>query len=116
MIDKCVCSLNAGDSVIIFPEGTRTQASMNHHFQRSAAHIALQAQATVIPIVLSCKPSALSKREAWYQIPKVRFHLEMQVGNAMVFDDFLTMEPRSIAVRHLNRYFQNYFNKNVNRN
>ena len=111
MIQECVSWLKRGGIIIIFPEGTRTISNTKYKFQRSAAHIALQAKARVIPVFLSCTPSTLSKEEKWYQIPANRFHLAMQVGDVMVLDDFLTIEPRSIAVRHFNRYLQNYFNQ-----
>lgn len=109
MIRQCVEGLNAGDSLIIFPEGTRTSPNREFKFQRGAARIALQANATVTPVIISCTPSTLSKSDKWYQIPERRFHLKVQVRDDMVLDEFLAIEPKTIAVRRFNRYLQDYF-------
>jgi len=109
MIRDCVSCLKAGGVLIIFPEGTRSVAGKESKFQRGAARIALQADAIVTPVNISCTPSTLSKSERWYQIPERAFHLAMQVGDDIVLDDFLAIQPQTIAVRRLTRYFQNYF-------
>ncbi len=111
MIRESVACLKAGGTMIIFPEGTRSVPDAQYKFQRSAAHIALQANAVVTPVTLSCTPSTLTKAEKWYQIPKRRFHLAMQVDDDIVLDNFLAIEPKTIAVRRFNRYLQNYFEK-----
>jgi len=111
MIADSVTGLNAGEVLVIFPEGTRSVTDTVYKFQRSAAHIALQAKTIVTPVTISCTPSTLTKNQKWYQIPERRFHLSMQVGDNILMDDFLAIETRSIAVRHLNRYLQNYFEK-----
>ena len=109
MISDCVACLNSAGTMIIFPEGTRTKPGKEYKFQRGAARIALQAKAIVTPVYLSCYPSTLTKAEKWYQIPEHRFHLAMQVDDDIVLDDFLIMEPKTIAVRRFNRYLQEYF-------
>ena len=109
MINDCVACLNSAGTMIIFPEGTRTKPDKESRFQRGAARIALQANAIVTPVYLSCYPSTLTKAEKWYQIPERRFHLAMRVDDDIVLDDFLVMEPKTIAVRRFNRYLQEYF-------
>ena len=108
-ISESVKCLKSGGVMVIFPEGTRSVPGEKYKFQRSAAHIALQANAKVTPVTITCSPSTLTKQEKWYQIPKQRFHLVMSVGDDIVLDDFLAIEPKTIAVRRLNRYFQAYF-------
>jgi len=111
MINESVACLKAGGIMIIFPEGTRSIPGNDYKFQRSAAHIALQANTIVTPVTIHCSPSTLTKAEKWYQIPNRRFHLSMRVDNDIVLDDFLAIEPKTIAVRRFNRYLQNYFEK-----
>lgn len=109
MINQCVDRLKSGGTMIIFPEGTRTVPGTEYKFQRGTASIALQANAIVTPVTISCNPSTLTKAEKWYQIPERRFHLAMHVGDDMVLDNFLAIEPKTIAVRRFNRYLQDYF-------
>ncbi|MCX7096952.1 MAG: 1-acyl-sn-glycerol-3-phosphate acyltransferase [Methylococcales bacterium] len=109
MIHDCVTCLQAGGILIIFPEGTRSVPGKAYKFQRGAAAIALQANAIVTPVTLTCAPSTLTKAEKWYQIPEHRFHLAMTVGDDMVLDEFQAMTPKTVAVRRFNRYLQDYF-------
>jgi 1-acyl-sn-glycerol-3-phosphate acyltransferase len=111
MIEACVATLKSGGILIIFPEGTRTIENKGYNFQRGAARIALQAKTTITPVTLRCHPSTLTKQEKWYQIPKSRFHLSMDVRDDMVLDDFLEIKPKTIAVRRLNRYLKDYFSQ-----
>ncbi|MGZ5011331.1 MAG: lysophospholipid acyltransferase family protein [Methylobacter sp.] len=109
MIAECVELLQSGGTMIIFPEGTRSVPGKPYHFQRGAAAIALQANKIVTPVTLSCYPSTLTKAEQWYQIPYRRFHLTMHVGDDIALDEFTTIKPKSIAVRHFTQFLQDYF-------
>lgn len=109
MIADCVDWLQAGGTMIIFPEGTRSVPNKSYHFQRGAAVIALQANKTVTPVTLSCYPSTLTKAEPWYAIPSRRFHLTMHVGDDIALQEFIDITPKSIAVRRFNQYLQDYF-------
>lgn len=111
MIDACVACLKAGETMVIFPEGTRTVAGKHYKFQRGAAAIALRAEAIVTPVTLTCTPQALSKGKKWYQIPSRKFHLAMQVGDDIALDEFLAIEQKTIAVRRFNHYLQDYFSQ-----
>ncbi len=111
MIDDCVACLQEGGTMIIFPEGTRSVQGKPYKFQRGAAAIALQADAIVTPVTLTCVPSTLTKAEKWHQIPERRFHLAMTVGDDMVLDDFQAIPLRSLAVRRFTRYLQDYFSQ-----
>lgn len=109
MIAECVNWLQSGGTMIIFPEGTRSVSGKPCRFQRGAVAIALQANKILTPVTISCYPSTLTKIERWYQIPERHFHLAMHVGDDIILDEFIQMQPRSIAVRRLNQYLQDYF-------
>ncbi|GAB4266650.1 MAG: lysophospholipid acyltransferase family protein [Methylomicrobium sp.] len=111
LVDECVRYLQSGGILIIFPEGTRSVPGKPYKFQRGAASIALQSQAIVTPVTISCYPSTLTKAEKWYQIPHRRFHLAMHVGDDIPLNEFLGLQPRSIAVRRFNVYLQDYFTR-----
>ena len=109
MIAECVAWLRSGGTMIVFPEGTRSLPDKLYHFQRGAAAIALQANAVVTPVTLTCYPSTLTKTERWYQIPDRRFHLTMHVGDDIALDEFADISPKSIGVRRFTQYLQDYF-------
>lgn len=106
LIDDCVASLQAGDSLIIFPEGTRTPPGEKPRFQRGAANIALASGAEVVPVRIKCSEKTLTKGEKWYHIPFRRPHWTLEVGEPLVLPP-LDVSPR--AVRRANRIFYNYF-------
>jgi len=109
MIAECVDWLRSGGCMIIFPEGTRSIPGKPYRFQRGAASIALQANAIVTPVTLTCYPSTLTKAERWYQIPHRRFHLKMTVGEDFILDEFISASAKALAVRHFNQHLQEYF-------
>jgi len=68
-LDECVRWIDLGFDVLVFPEGTRSPPGSLHPFQRGAFEIARRANAAVIPLVLTCRPSALSKGRPFWLHP-----------------------------------------------
>lgn len=68
-IEEARAWLEAGFDVLVFPEGTRSPPGSMHPFQRGAFEIAKRANATVVPIVLRCEPSALTKGRPFWRHP-----------------------------------------------
>jgi 1-acyl-sn-glycerol-3-phosphate acyltransferase len=72
--------LSQGYTVIVFPEGTRSPGPDRlHAFSRGFAHMALQAGATIRPVLLHCSPAAFTKRMRWYDVPPRAFTLRVRV-------------------------------------
>lgn len=70
VVDACAERLRAGRTVVLFPEGTRSPRNGMHPFRRGAAHIALRAGVSFVPVVISCVPSMLSKGQRWWDVPE----------------------------------------------
>ncbi len=69
LIADAVAALQSGASLILFPQGTRTPPDLPISFQRSAARIALEAEAPLIPVFFHYQPLLLSKGQWWYNLP-----------------------------------------------
>lgn len=112
-IHDCVTRLqqNNAASLLIFPEGTRTQKHEQiNEFQRGAANIAIRANVPIRPVMIRCTPTTLTKNEKWYHIPSRPFHIEIKVLDAISISDALTdlsVNPKN--VRLLNQYLQQFF-------
>ena len=107
LIEDCSNSLLSGDSLIIFPEGTRTPRGIKHpKLQRGAANIALAASIQPTPVTITCKPLTLCKGEKWYQIPYTRPHWTFQVGQPIEIPGE-GVTPR--AARKLTTTISHYF-------
>ncbi len=114
LINDCVLSLERENSLIIFPEGTRSPSGKRMKFQRAPARIAIEKDIDITPIVITCTPSALTKGLKWYQIPKRRFHLRLEVGELIKVKTIISAEDvPSLSVRKLTRYLENYFEKEI---
>ncbi len=113
LLDKCVEALRKGRSLIIFPEGVRTIPGKPMKFQRGAANIALRSRCSIIPVVITCVPSTLTKDKKWYEAPPDgRFHLTLKVGEEIQVSRFLEQNlniPR--ASRKLTDFMYRYFQK-----
>ncbi|WP_269913716.1 lysophospholipid acyltransferase family protein [Acinetobacter sp. HY1485] len=115
----CVARLheNGAPSLVIFPEGTRTEK--NHHlndFQRGAANIALRANVPIRPVKITCTPSTLTKNEKWYHIPDQPFHISIQVLDPIYVKDIipdLSVTPKN--VRLLNQYLYQFFDHELSK-
>ena len=80
MIEGATHALHEGQSLIIFPEGTRTVPGRPFVFHRGAANVALRAAAMVTPVYIRCEPVTLTKNEPWYRVPARRPHFTLVVG------------------------------------
>ena len=114
LLVDCYRDLAEGNSLLIFPEGTRSRPQESLQFLRGAAHIALGTAAPILPILISCTPRTLTKSEKWYQIPSRRFHLLIEaldpISASQCGDP---AEEQSIAVRKLTRSLETFFNEKL---
>jgi len=80
MICRAVDCLQAGENLIMFPEGTRTVSDSEPRFSNGAAAVAVRAGCACLPIFIRCEPTTLTRQDRWYRIPprKVRFVAAIQ--------------------------------------
>ena len=110
LIDSALESLQAGSTLIIFPEGTRTSMHKPINLLRGAANIAVRCKINITPVIIDCEPPTLSKEHKWYNVPSCPFVM------SFVFKDDITMaafsnQPATIESRRLTSYLENYFLK-----
>lgn len=114
LIDDCAADLEEGKALIIFPEGTRSQPGEPLHFLRGAAYIAIRSGRPILPVLIDCKPTTLTKREKWYQIPQRRFHLRVTALDPVDAARWVRQgDPSAIAARKLNSGLEEYFRQGL---
>jgi 1-acyl-sn-glycerol-3-phosphate acyltransferase len=107
LLAQCAEVLSRGETLVIFPEATRTVPGEEMKLHRGAAHVAIMSAVPVQLVHLSCEPPTLSKAEHWYQIPPQRPYFKMTVGDTLRIGDILIGgESRSLASRRLTRVLQ----------
>jgi 1-acyl-sn-glycerol-3-phosphate acyltransferase len=82
MIRECDWSLRAGNNLVIFPEGTRTEENQEVKLQRCAAQIALRTGFSILPVCITAdSPVGLRKGDSLFTAPEtgiVRYQLEIK--------------------------------------
>ncbi len=93
--------LEAGYSMIVFPEGTRSPARDRlHRFSRGFAHMALRNGTPIVPVLIDCDPPVFTKRLRWYHVPERPFHMRIAVLDALVPDRWAQADtPPALAAR-----------------
>lgn len=114
LVERAAEKIKSGQSLIVFPEGTRTPGNGRMHFKRGAANVALAANCVITPVLIDCFPRALQKHHKWYQVPNsaplFRFNVlsPVAIGNHMDRD-----RPKPIQVRQINRHLESIFRQKM---
>ena len=102
LLANCAEVLQRGETLVIFPEATRTVPGQAMKVHRGAARVALAADVPVQIVHLTCSPPMLSKSGHWYEIPPRRPCFRMRVGDRLDVADYLAAgEHHSLASRRL---------------
>ncbi len=107
--------LESGESLLVFPEGTRTKPGQPVSFKLGAVELARRTRAKVLPLVVHYNSHYLSKSCPWYELPHSKLTYQLEVGP--------TINPRTLAVnstprqarRWLNQELQRYFRERLAR-
>lgn len=112
MIEGAGDALRAGESVVMFPEGTRTRPGETPIFHRGAANIALRSARHLTPVFIRCTPPMLTKSMPWYRVPARRVHMEIRVGADVELGPYQSLAlPK--GSRSLNQALQDLFEREV---
>lgn len=110
LLKDAVDSMQAGNSLMIFPEGTRSVPGQPLHIPHSVARLALEANVPVLPVTITCNPIMLMKHTPFYKVPDRPGHFVITVGKPYSVQPWLDDAPnRSIAARRLARHWEAYF-------
>jgi 1-acyl-sn-glycerol-3-phosphate acyltransferase len=113
MLEKAADALRGGQTLIVFPEGTRTSPDSAPVFHRGAAAIALRGARVITPVFITVQPTTLTKAEPWYRIPARRVRVLLRVGQDIAPESFHASAPPPIASRRLNDYLHRLFLKEL---
>jgi 1-acyl-sn-glycerol-3-phosphate acyltransferase len=114
LIEDCVATLRAGNSLLVFPEGTRSVPGQPLQLKRGAAHIALAAGVDLLPVTIVCHPSSLTKTDVWYRVPRRRPHWRVVVGAPIrVAELCVAGESESRAARRVTAHLAEYFSSRI---
>ena len=109
MLEQAADALREGQTLIVFPEGTRTTPQCPPVFHRGAAAIALRGAQVITPVFITVRPTTLTKAEPWYRIPARRVTVSLRVGKDIDPHHFNAQAAMPIASRRLNEHLHQLF-------
>ena len=111
LIEKTDAVLIEGQTLIIFPEGTRTGHDGIIRLNRGAISIGLRSARVITPVVIRMNPPGLKRGDPWYLIPPRPYQYDSHVGEDINPQDYLKRKPLPLAARLLNEDLTRYFQK-----
>ena len=73
-LEKAGAKIRAGNSVILFPEGTRSKDGRLRPFKKGAFHMALKARVPIVPVTISGSFDRLRPNSLWITPGEVMAH------------------------------------------
>jgi len=108
-LQECRVSLDAGDNLIIFPEGTRTAPGEPPRMQRGFANLAIHAQANLQLLIITCDPPVLYKGNPWWHVPERRSVFRLAAGDKVDITKYLMYPYRTLGARKLVAFVEGYY-------
>lgn len=111
LVEQCRVAAERGETILIFPEGTRTTPGEPLCFRRGTAQIALRTNLPIVPVVITCDPPALTHGHPWYRMPDRPVRLVLRFQPPRPVTDFAGEHPASLPrmAREVTQGLQDYF-------
>jgi 1-acyl-sn-glycerol-3-phosphate acyltransferase len=100
-LSECISALQAGNNLVIFPEGSRTVPGRRRRLERGFANIAIRSGAPIRLVTVSCVPVLLAKGDKWYTSPLRRPRYQICVQDRIDPVTFARADVPSRAARNL---------------
>lgn len=115
LVEDCVSAVQHGRTLVLFPEGTRTEPGQPWHFRRGAAQVAVRSGCPILPVLMYCDPPALLKSTRWHQVPQRAWRLLVKFYPPQTLDSLGVPAglPHGVAARRLNRTLENFFKQQL---
>jgi 1-acyl-sn-glycerol-3-phosphate acyltransferase len=95
MMDKAVSVVRNGNSVMLFPEGTRTQNGKLQPFKTGAFRLALDTKSPILPLVIFGTYHAIKKDSLVIHRNK---DIRLVVLNPIPYEKIRNLDPKEIAI------------------
>jgi len=96
MMDKAASSVRKGNSVMLFPEGTRTHDGNIQPFKTGAFRLALETKSPILPVAIKGTYEAIRKNSL---LIHKNYGLKVTVLDPIPYEVFAGSEPKDIAAR-----------------
>ncbi len=112
MLKACQDALNSGESLLIFPEGTRTKEKIIFH--KIASYLAINAAKSLECVFIECNPRTLQKGRKWFDAPKTRVRYTLSSKEIIDIKGFCENKTQPLRVRALHKKLQENYERSFN--
>lgn len=116
LVKACRARIDAGQSMLLFPECTRTAVDGTITLRRGAAQIAVRSGCPVVPITITFSEPLLTKQSRWWLAPRTRPRVRViahsPLASALYANGATSV---SIAARRLTAHLQDFYSKELTR-
>ncbi|MGS2718088.1 lysophospholipid acyltransferase family protein [Eionea flava] len=110
VVSIAVEKLHAGENLLIFPEGSRSEDDCKFRFKRGASNVVVAADVAIMPVLIKCYPSALKKGQKWYIIPDGGAGFSLDSGHLLSLRECIdTTKPKTLQYRDLTQFLEDYY-------
>jgi 1-acyl-sn-glycerol-3-phosphate acyltransferase len=113
LVAACASRLAEGRTLLLFPEGTRTDDGRLGRFRRGAAHVALRSGKPLRPVVINCHPPSLMRGQRWYQVADGKLRIVLECCEAITPEDVSAGSGRGAAARRLSSRLRDFYAKRL---
>jgi len=115
VVERSVELLGENRSIVVFPEGTRSEPGELNPFGRGAAHIALRSGLDPVPVTIRCEPATLYRGLAWWEVPERKFRITLEVGEPISLAKLMPEPlPTPRAARVITAALTEHFERQLN--
>jgi len=104
LTEDCIASLNEGNCIIIFPEGSRTPRNAPPIFRKGAVRISLASGCAIVPVHIGGTDKyGLGKKDPWTAFnPTEKYIYRLRIKPELSPEKYLA-ESRILGVKHYNQ-------------
>lgn len=114
LVEDSVARLEQGRSLVVFPEGTRSEPGGLNPMGRGAAHVALRTGLDPVPVTIRCEPATLYRGRPWWDVPDGKFRMTLEVDPPIRLADVLPEPmPTPRAARVLTAALTEHFERRL---
>jgi 1-acyl-sn-glycerol-3-phosphate acyltransferase len=96
MMDKAAIAVNAGNSVMIFPEGTRTRDGNLQPFKTGAFRLALDTKSPILPVAIIGTYNAIKKDS---MLIHKNYNIRVVILDPIPYSAITHLDPKEIALK-----------------
>lgn len=112
MLKACQNTLLDGQSLLIFPEGTRTKEKIVFH--KIASYLAINSAKSLECVFISVLPRALQKGRKWFDTPEKRINFSLEQKEIIDIENFYKDKANPVRVRLLHKKLQENYERSFN--